>query len=189
MKRLTQPSSEPVSLSDVKAQLSISDSLQDDIITRRIVEARQWAEEYMQRTVMPSTWLLMLDKFPNEIELRYPPIISVTSVQYIDNDGVLQTLNSSLYSVDTYNEPGWILPAYGSDWPSTRDTANAVRVEYTAGYASVADVPGPIKEAITLLVGHWMNYQRQIESGEITAPTRIPLAVEQLLSHYKIWKA
>lgn len=183
-KRLTQPSAEPVLLADVKAQLNIRDTIQDAIITRRIKEAREWCEEFMQRALLSSSWKVMLDGFVDGIELAYPPIISVTSIKYYDTNGVQQTLVNTAYSLDSYSEPGIVNRVYGTDWPDTRDIPNAVEVIYDAGYASVGDIPYPIIEAIMLLVGHWMNNQGAAETG--TVITRVPLAVEQLLQPYRI---
>lgn len=183
-KRLSQPASEPVTLADVKAQLNITDTVQDAIITRRIGEAREWIEEYLGRALLPSSWRIVLDAFDDQIELDMPPIISITSVQYIDVDGVTQTLAASDYVLDNASEPGWLLPAYDTDWPDTLDTINAVTIEYQAGYASAPAIPGYIKEALMLLVGHWMNHQAAAEAGIVI--TRVPLAVEQLLASDRV---
>ena len=187
IKRITQPSTEPVLLADVKAQLSIAtaDTLVDAIITRRITEARQWAENFTGRTIMPSNWGGVLDSFPHEVELFYPPATAIVSVTYTDPAGVTQTMDSADYYLDEDATPNWVLPAYGENWPDTLDTANAVRVRYTAGYADAAAVPGPIKEAIMLIVGHWMRYQGAVEAG--LNITRVPNAVECLLIPYKVF--
>jgi len=187
IKRISQPSSEPVTLAEVKAQLSIdtADTLVDAIITRRITEARQWAENYIGRAIIQCTWEIVLDEFPHEIELAYSPAISVTSVIYTDPAGATQTVDPLDYYLDTDSIPNWILPAYGKDWPATLPTANAVRARYISGYADAASVPGPIKEAIMLIVGHWMRYQGAVESG--VNITRIPNAVECLLIQYKVF--
>jgi uncharacterized phiE125 gp8 family phage protein len=187
LKRITQPSSEPVLLADVKAQLSIAtaDTLVDAIITRRITEARQWAENFMGRTIMPSNWEVVLDQFPQEIELFYPPATAIVSITYIDTASVTQTMDAADYYLDEDAVPNWVLPAYGEQWPDTLDTANAVRVRYTAGYDDAASVPGQIKEAIMLTIGHWMRYQGAVESG--LNITRIPNAVECLLTPYKVF--
>ena len=187
IKRLTQPVTEPVTTADVKAQIGIptADTAQDAVIERRITEARTWAEMFMGRTVMSSNWQIKLDAFPPEIQLLYPPVSAIVSLSYTDTNQVEQTLNGADYTLDTGSDyEAWILPAYGKDWPSALDTANAVTVVYTAGYASADAVPGPIKEAIMLTVGHWMNYQPGIEAGQTI--TRIPHAVEHLLMPYKV---
>lgn len=134
---------------------------------------------------MPSNWEVVLDAFPHEIELFYPPATDIVSITYTDGAGDTQTMAPADYYLDSDSLPNWVLPVYGTDWPTTLDTANAVRVRYTAGYADAASVPGPIKEAIMLIIGHWMRYQSAVESGMNI--TRIPNAVECLLIPYKVF--
>ena len=90
----------------------------------------------------------MLDGWPaaGAIELPRAPVLAVTSVKYINTSGVETTLAPSAYALDKDSEPGWLLPAYDTDWPEARDTANAVRVRYTAGFGTAAtDVPQPLR--------------------------------------------
>ena len=76
------------------------------------------------------------DAFPDaEIELLKPPVTSVNSVTYVDAAGATQTLPGASYSLDAATFPGWLLPAYGTEWPETRDRANAVTIRFTTGYA------------------------------------------------------
>jgi hypothetical protein len=71
-----------------------------------------------------------------EIFLPKPPLVTVNSIKYIDQNGVQQTLATDQYLVDTVSEPGRVTPAYGTSWPSTREQANAVEVSFNCGYAS-----------------------------------------------------
>lgn len=88
-----------------------------------------------------------------EILLPQPPLISVDSVKYIDVDGNLQTLASTDYKVDTVTEPARLVPAYGKNWPATRNEINAVEVTFTCGYGAAAAVPEAIKAWIKLRLG------------------------------------
>ena len=56
------------------------------------------------------------------------PAASVTSLKYFDADGVQQTLSSGAYALDSADDygPAYVVPAYASSWPSTRDQVNAV---------------------------------------------------------------
>lgn len=154
MRIITSPTVEPITLADVKAQLGIptADTATDALITRRITEARQWAEDYMQRAIFTQTQEVRFDDFPpimrlreriqlpdryfdfDAIKLPFPDLQSVVSIKYIDIDGVEQTITASDYVVDTYDYLGAVRPAYGLAWPSVRSEANAVRVQYKCGY-------------------------------------------------------
>ena len=90
--------------------------------------------------------------FCEPLVLLYPPLSSVTSVKYYDSDNTLQTLDSSVYLVDTYSEPGTITLAPNQSWPSVKDRVNAVQVEYVAGYGtSSSDVPEEARQTIIAL--------------------------------------
>ena len=182
---ITAPTKEPVTLEDAKEQLSIQDELQDVNLARRIKEARQWAEAFMGRSLINQTWEMAFDTWPGEMRLRRMPVSSITSIKYIDETGAEQTVTASDYTLDTYSTFHAVRLAYNTYWPNHQDITNAIKVRYVAGYgASGTDVPGPIREAILLTVGHWTRYQALAESG--VSITRIPFAVENLLSPYRV---
>lgn len=191
MRIITPPATEPVTLAEMRAQIGITqatDTASDSTITRRIIEARMWAENYMQRALITQTQEIRLDRFPaGAIKMPYPNLLTVVSVKYVDGDGTLQTWSSANYVVDTYDHIGSVRPAYSLSWPSTRDEPNAVRVQYTCGYGPAkTDVPDLIREGIMLLVGHWMNFQPGLESG-ITI-SRVPYAVKDIFDMYAVVK-
>lgn len=190
MKIITQPATEPITLAEVKTQLGIktADTLSDATITRRIKEARLFAEKYCQRAIITQTQEVRQDCFPassGAIKLPYPNLLSIVSIKYIDTDGVEQTWPSSNYAIDNYKLIGSVAPVYGVSWPSTRGESNAVRIQYTCGYGPAAsDVPDLLREAILLLVGHWMNFQPQAESGVVVS--RVPYGVLDHLDQFRV---
>lgn len=167
--RLVSTTTEPVTLAEVKQHAAIYVSDHDTMIEGILIPAaRRAAEQETGRSIASSIWDLYLDEFPAEIQLPYPPIIGVTEIVYTDADGASQTLSSSLYSLDSKSEPGWVLPAYGTDWPATYDVANAVRVRYTAGYG--ADCPGEVKLWILAQVRHFYDHRGAVVTGTIVNP-------------------
>jgi len=152
---ISAPTLVPVDLADMNAFLRVDFADDDTLISQMIKAARQLAENITKRQLMTATWELILDEFPNsdgEIKLPRPPVQSITSITYIDTDGVSQTLDSADYRLDSDSEPARITPAYGKTWPSTRDVTNAVRIRYVSGYASASDVPEAIKNWIMIRV-------------------------------------
>jgi len=120
-----------------------------------------------------------------EIYLPYSPLISVDSIQYIDQDGVQQTLDPSLYKVDDVSEPARILPAYGTTWPATRNEINAIAITLTAGWASPSAVPQPIKSWMYLRIGAmYENRESDIVLQRGTVDS-MPF-VDQLLAPYRL---
>jgi len=115
---------------------------------------------------------LILDEFPPDarnctstIDVPVPPLQSVSSITYLDNNGDSQTLAASKYDVDASSEPGRIAPAFGETWPDTRDVNNAVTVTFIAGYTTAALVPDTIKHAIKMITGHWYENREEVVIG------------------------
>jgi uncharacterized phiE125 gp8 family phage protein len=150
---ITAPDVEPVTLAELKTHLRITDTDtdRDAMLTALLLSARVHIDGksgYLGRAINTQTWELRLDSFPDEIVIPLPPLQSVTSVKYIDTDGVEQTLSTDIYQVTT-DDPATIVEKYGQSWPSTRDEKEAVRVRFVAGYGDSADdVPEPFKTAI-----------------------------------------
>lgn len=176
------PAEEPVSRVEAKSHLRVDHSDDDTLIDGLIVAARQWAEGFLQRQLVTATWKLYLDYFPldgSAIRLPLPPTQSVSSVQYIDEDGVLQTWDASKYILDKESQPARLQPAYEQEYPATRDVPNAVTITFVAGYGLAAAVPGPHKSAIKLVVAELYERREQLVIG---APvSRAPFTAEALL--------
>ena len=181
---ITPPATEPVTLAEMKAQIGIptGNTASDTIITRRITEARQWCENFTDRAFITQTREIRFDKFQDEF--RLPSASAVVSLKYVDINGTVITLTATDYVLDTYDRIPFVRLAYGSVWPPIRDERNAVRIQYTAGYGAAAAVDPLIKEAVMLLVGHWMNFQPQSENGMIMS--HVPKPIERLLNDFVI---
>ena len=111
-------------------------------------------------------------------------MLTISSVSYIDLDGVSQTLATSEYDVDTSSEPGRITRSYNTTWPSLREITGNVTITHTAGYGATHDtVPEPIKLAIIMLASQWYKVREPVLVG--MASKEIELGFEALLSEYK----
>lgn len=167
LKLISGPSSEPVTLAELKAQCRVEHSAEDDLLTAYGIAARQQCESILERALITQTWARMLDCFPwSEIELGKPPVQAITSITYIDTAGATQTLSSSAYVLDpTGEEPGFVLPAYGYTWPTTLDTAGAVTITFTCGYGAAAAVPDAIKTWIRMRVATLYRFRESIGAG------------------------
>lgn len=158
---ITAPTEYPIAVSDLRDfPLRLNTVDDDPSILALIKAATIYGQKYTKRQFVTSTWEYRLDRFPcYEIELPTPPLSSVTFVKYYDTGGTLQTLSSTLYTVDTYKEPGVIYPGYSLTWPTTQDIENAVVVRFVAGYGAASAVPETIKTALKRYVK--MQYDGQ----------------------------
>jgi uncharacterized phiE125 gp8 family phage protein len=164
---ITPPAVEPISLAEAKLHARVDDSDRDTLINVFIKSAREAAEHELGRALITQTWRLTLDEFPcAEIELPKPKVLSISSVGYVDADGVDQVVSSANYTLDSAQLPGWVLPAEDFDWPATRAIANAVRVDFTAGYGPAAtDVPASVRQWMLLQIGAAVKQAEAFASG------------------------
>lgn len=138
LKKTTVATNLPVKLGEVKRALDLGDTTTEDAELQELIPvAVEMVEHDAQRAFETETWKLYMDEFPEDvIELRMPPVISVTSVTYTDADGVTQTVSSANYDTDLTSEPARIIPAATTTgWPQTKQVPNAVTVTFTAGYS------------------------------------------------------
>lgn len=178
---------EPVSLSLMRQHLGISqpeDTHRDAIITARIQSARLMAEASTETVIVLSSYTAYSRGFNKQIINLKSPLVSVQSITYLDQDGTRQTLATSQYIVDTVMCS--VEPAHNCTWPTVRNQANSVQINYTAGYASTATVPQTIKDAIMFMVGQWEVFQNAIEG--VLRPFTIPNAAIQLLQPYRDYR-
>jgi uncharacterized phiE125 gp8 family phage protein len=187
---ITEPTEEPITLALAKSFARLDDSgsppshpLDDVIEDVLIPAAREYAEDYTGLALAEKTVLLTLDEFPvGGIVLKAPPLGSVETVKYIDPDGALQTMDSLDYYIDTTQVPPWILPAYGTAWPDTQATANAVQITYECGYAA-EDIPARAKLAMLHLIAHGIEHPEAVSERQMYD---VPQTVDNLLSQLRI---
>jgi uncharacterized phiE125 gp8 family phage protein len=155
-KATVEPTVEPITLDSLKTALRILSCDFDEELGRILVTARRQVENDAQRKLCTQTVQLLLDGFPPErsIELRLPPVQSVTSITYYDENNDLQTMSSSLYYTDLSSTPPRIVLNEDEDWPDTEDRPNAVIVQFVAGYGAASAVPVEAKLAIQ----HWARH-------------------------------
>lgn len=163
-------------------------STDDALITSLIKAAREEAEQEMARSILPQTWEMALDCFPDSqmpILLTMGDVIGVTSIKYLDIGNVLQTLGPSAYVLDTYAKPSRVKLAYAQVWPVPYPEINSVLVRYTAGYADAASVPESIKSWIKIRISSMYEHREEIIAGLTVA--RVDY-VDRLLDRYKLWR-
>ena len=176
-KLIEHPVEEPVSLAEARSHLRL-ESGEDEYLTGLIRAARRYCETFQRRAYITQTWDLYLNRFPRGcIKIPVPPFQSVTFIKYKDSAGVLQTLESIEYLMDSYSEPGLIFLAYGKSWPSTYPEINSVQIRFVAGYGTAADIPQEVKHAILLKIADLYEHR----GGDEGMVKSINEAIESLL--------
>ena len=154
----------PVAIDTVLNHLRIDTSDDNDVVHQMIEAAVEYAEEsIMWKRLIDQTWIDYFDVFEDWMELRWSPVDSITSVQYLDINGSEQTLATTVYELAFKHSIGHVRLKYGQTFPSTYGHPDAVYVTYKAGYGTApSDVPMKIRMGLTQLVAHWYRNREAV---------------------------
>lgn len=181
----TPATADPVSLAEARAQCKVDVAEDDATLASLIIGARMHLELVTGRAFPVQEFTLTLDRFPcgtEAIVLPRAPLVSITSIAYIDEAGAAQTLAAPSYYFDSTRDPARVFPVPGGIWPGTQARAAAVSVRFFAGYQQI---PEPLRLALLLLVCHWYENREAVLVGSAAAP--LPMGVEALIAPYRLW--
>lgn len=180
---VTAPARLPVSLNELKVQLRLNDDeTQEDALLLGLLRSTvEHCERFTGRALITQTWMLFLDVWPcgdgpalhegfhvgavteaaaSNIELPKPPLQSVSHVKTYDDDDVAATWATGNYFVDIAGEPGRIAVRAGQAWPSATRAANAIEIQFVAGYGGdPGNVPEALRHGILMLAAHLYEHR------------------------------
>ena len=145
---------EPVSLETAKAFLRVDGTADDTVISLLISAAREKGEAISRLAFLTQTVELVLDAWPEDLTLRLrrAPLQSMTSVTYLDEEGVEASWTD--FQVDARSAVGYV--TFGSVPSVTLFPTGAIKVTYVAGYGDTAtSVPNQIQMALLMLIAYW----------------------------------
>ena len=218
LKLKTPPVVEPLSLTETKAYLKVTGTADDVLLTQMITALRKSCENWTGRSLVTQTWTLWRDGFPHRakdrlphdgyfelpvdfadeaqrmIPIPKPPVQSVTFLKTYDTKNQVVTFDTAKYFVDVASEPGRIVLNQSSSWPSGLRPANAVEIEFVAGYGEASAVPDALKQGLLLWLKllyadrNWLFEQGESTAGLIEFNrSDVPPPVVSLWSPYKIY--
>lgn len=183
VRRVEEPSSEPVSLGEMKTHLRIMpDFNEDDLYLMGLISAaRRFTENRTRRTFMATRWKATFKRwdYGKGADLPYPPAIGDAGreplVGYINRDGVKMPLPVSSVELDTDAFPA---RACLLETLETRSGLQEGSIEWWAGVDDPAEVPQQAKVAIMMLVAHWYANREAVSSDG--AGLQMPLGYDSL---------
>jgi uncharacterized phiE125 gp8 family phage protein len=159
MKRtiVTPPAVEPVVAEDLREQLNFDSTEKAAFMAGLLQTAREDAEERLWQRLITQTWDQWFDDFGcGRLDLELSPVQSITSLKYLDVDGVLQTLSPDVYELGECHGIGFVRLKKDQQWPTTYGVEDCIVVRHVVGYgAAASDVPARIRSAIKLHAAHY----------------------------------
>lgn len=184
---ITPPASEPITLEEAKAHLRVVYADDDAQIQLFITAARQMAEEYLQRALMPQTLQLVVDDFGTGLQLPWPPFAGNIALGYFDADGAPAHVLPDNLVVDYRSGLATLRPVYGTSWPATRG-GSQITIQYGAGYLDAASVPAPIKVWMLLLIGTLYENRESVVVGTGISAAELPGGIwDKLVQPYRVY--
>jgi uncharacterized phiE125 gp8 family phage protein len=164
----------------------------DTYIGTLITAAREWCEQYLDRTLVNTQWVMRFDSFPpdgtQDIELPRPPMslagtTTAVALTFTYENGTTATYSTASYRVDRSSTPGAVKTLYGQTWPPHLMDDNAISVTWWAGYGSAgSSVPAAVRHAILMVVGILYEKRAAAESGSLN---EVPFGVKSLLDSHR----
>lgn len=173
------PASEPVSLSEAKAQTRVDGTANDTSLALYIAAARAHVEAYCGTPLVSRTVTVKCDIFDDFERFPLAPLSSVSSITYVDTASAPQTLSTDVYEVRSDGLIGSIVLKSGQSWPAI-ESGSRITLTATVGYAAV---PDGIRLALLLLIGHWFEH-REASDKPLES---IPMGVDALLANWRIY--
>ncbi|APZ98064.1 hypothetical protein BWQ93_05905 [Sphingopyxis sp. QXT-31] len=142
---------EPISTAEGKKHLRVESTADDTLIADKIIAAREWVEDYTGLVLTRREVTEAIDSFSAQTRLRAWPVADEPiSIVYRDFVGAEQTIADAVLRPQT--RPARIYPALGAVWPNCRTISGPAAVTFTAGYATAADVPQALKQAMLVML-------------------------------------
>jgi len=156
----------PITADEVRQYARIDGSFEDAFITGLIQAVTPAAEKFLNRAFLEQTLTIHFDTWPDTdaIEIPRPPLISVSGVYTVDEEGTETEYGSSYYYVETQREPGRLVLKYGVTAPTnTERYRGGYKIVAKAGYGTAAtDVPQAIRTGLTAWVAR--AYEERLPS-------------------------
>lgn len=182
--RTVEPAAEPVTLAEVKANLRIDQTSDDDLLSSLIAAARSEVEARTGLALIAQSWRLCLDGMPKDsiAALYRHPVQAVTAVTAYDADGTAQVIPSTEWFLDPASRPARLY--ISGQLPALR-CLNGLEIDFDVGFGEAGpDVPDSLRRAIHLLVARW--YEFRAAFGGDAQPVIIPDGFDRLISPYKL---
>ncbi|TNJ39249.1 phage gp6-like head-tail connector protein [Phaeobacter sp. B1627] len=117
------------------------------------------------------------------LHLPFARITSVDALRYLDPSGATATVPVDGYALVGRGRSRHVALVGGYCWPAVADRPDAVSLEFTAGFASVAAVPEDIRAAVCELVK--LYYDHPLADAALGVPRQVQEGIDRLTHRYR----
>jgi|LGVF01.2.fsa_nt_gb uncharacterized phiE125 gp8 family phage protein len=188
LERVTPPTATPVSIDDLLDHLwTVYDNTKDAYLQKLLTGATNHVETVTGRKLVSQVWRGYLQAWPlsgEPIMLPYGRIVSVDEFNWLDVDGNDHTLTASTdYLPAVIGPEPQVIPI--TSWPSEAlFIVDPIRIKFTAGFGTPAEVPDDLRHAISMLAAHWYENRESTITG--TMISKVPMAFDSLVSPWRM---
>jgi uncharacterized phiE125 gp8 family phage protein len=179
------PAVEPLTLAEAKAHLRIDADEEDALIASLIAAGRMWLERQFGLALIRQGWSLYADRLPEGRELSLPlwPVSAVEGVT-LHGEAEAAELAESAFAVDLLSRPARIsFRQIAGSVPALR-RLNGIEIAFITGFGETGRaVPGPIRQALLLLIADWYERREPVLPGY--EPPQLPAMVAGLMAPYR----
>ncbi|RLG44234.1 MAG: hypothetical protein DRN81_04995 [Thermoproteota archaeon] len=189
LRRLVAPVNMAVTLDEAKNHLKIlSTETEDDaLLTRVILAASEMLERECKLALITQTWGLYSDEFKEEFHIFKHPVQAVSSIQYYDINGVLQTVDATHYFVDNVSRPARIIFKGDYIFPDIEEyRPNGLVFTFTVGYGDDAtDVSSEVRSCLLMMLSHWYENREAVVISNWSIHN-LPFAVTKMIEQLDV---
>ncbi|TWF57005.1 head-tail connector protein [Neorhizobium alkalisoli] len=180
----TPPTAEPLTLAEIKAHLRLDNSDEDALLLSLVTTAREHLERETGLCLISRPLRLCLDHWPKDgvIQIHRSPVQTVEAVTVYEADGTGVEVSLEDHLLDGAARPArlWL-----KNPPMPGQAMNGIEIDFIAGYGEAGtDVPGTLKRAMSLHVGHMFAFRGVVSPDQ--QPAGIPEGYERLIAPFRM---
>lgn len=180
-----QPYALPVSLDSLAYHTRVADTAAEctEAQRRQLTEYAQVASQVWERAtrqpVMQAQYVSIIDRFSGAVSGLVGPVSEVSSVEYVDEAGMVVSLDPASYTRSLLRPDTLLLPGWRELPRVYAQAAEPIRIYYTAGAATVDEVPPIQQQFIKLMVAHYYENPQAVVVGMNI--NELPLGAQSLI--------
>ncbi len=186
----TTPPLEPLGLDEVKLNLRVNGTAEDDLIEGLIVDAREFVERETGLVLVPRILTETAQRLGRWIDLTSWPVNTIVEIRY-PAAGIMTSLPGSAWQTSLKRRPVRIVPtSFGGwgvvGWSGLAVPSLPIEIDVDAGYTDPTAIPRGATRAMHMLIAHWYANRATAEVGTRAAAIEVPFGATALCNQLRL---